>query len=63
MDPTDKEAGGDPWHVRARTWMVELEGSIAGRVKPGLVRQAGSCNERISETRCPKGPVVRDPFT
>jgi hypothetical protein len=30
MDP----AGEDPWQVRAQTWMVKLEGSIARRVKP-----------------------------
>jgi hypothetical protein len=30
MDP----AGEDPWQVRAETWMVKLEGSIARRVKP-----------------------------
>ena len=44
LDPADE----NPWQVRerTRTWMIELEGSIERRVKPGLVRKDESCNGR-----------------
>ena len=43
LDP----AGEDPWQVRARTWMIELEGSIDRRVWYGKMDRAsegGKCN-------------------